>query len=98
MYWRPGCAFCMSLKRSLKKRKVPMRLHNIWEDQSAADVVRAAARGNETVPTVVVGATALVNPTPQAVEALLSDVAPHLLAEQRSGTTNRWWQRSSGRR
>lgn len=56
-----------------------MRFHNIWEDPEAAAVVRAAARGNETVPTVVLDGEVLVNPTPQAVEALIARVAPELL-------------------
>lgn len=82
LYWRPGCPFCFSLKRSLKRRKVPVRLHNIWEDPDAAAVVRRAAQGDETVPTVVIGGRSLVNPTPQAVEQLLAEVAPHLLARR----------------
>lgn len=91
VYWRPGCPFCSSLKRSLKRRKVPMRFHNIWDDPDAAAVVRAAARGNETVPTVVIGGEALVNPTPQAVEALLGRVAPHLLPPRPERAGRRWF-------
>lgn len=94
VYWRPGCPFCSSLKRSLKRRKVPMQFHNIWEDPEAAAVVRGAAGGNETVPTVVIGGRALVNPTPQAVEALIAEVAPDLLPAQHDGATRRgFWSR-----
>lgn len=94
VYWRPGCLFCSSLKRSLRRRKVPMRLHNIWEDPEAADTVRAAARGNETVPTVAIGGEVLVNPTPQAVEALIARVAPDLLPPQPDSTgRKRFWSR-----
>ena len=94
VYWRPGCPFCSSLKRSLKRRKVPMRLHNIWEDPDAAAVVRAAADGNETVPTVVIGGQALVNPTPQAVEALIAEVAPGLLPAMPAGAGRKhFWRR-----
>jgi glutaredoxin len=94
VYWRPGCPFCSSLKRSLKRRKVPMRLHNIWDDPDAAAVVRAAAGGNETVPTVVIGGQSLVNPTPQAVEALIAQVAPGLLPAMPSGAGRRpFWRR-----
>jgi len=93
VYWRPGCPFCSSLKRSLKRRKVPMRLHNIWEDPAAAAVVRDAARGNETVPTVVIGGQALVNPTPQAVEALINQVAPGLLEARPDGGRSHFWSR-----
>lgn len=94
VYWRPGCPFCSSLKRSLKRRKVPMRFHNIWEDPDAAAVVRAAARGNETVPTVAIGGETLVNPTPQAVEALIERVAPGLLPSRpEAGAGRRFWSR-----
>ncbi len=95
VYWRPGCMFCSSLKRSLKRRGVPMRLHNIWDDPEAATVVRAAARGNETVPTVVIGGEALVNPTPQAVEALIARIAPELLPPRtdRAGRRKFWRRR-----
>jgi hypothetical protein len=40
-----------------------MRMHNIWEDETAAAVVRSVARGNETVPTVVIAGVGLVNPS-----------------------------------
>ena len=93
VYWRPGCPFCFSLKRSLKRRNVPMRFHNIWEDSAAAAVVRNAAQGNETVPTVVIGGHALVNPTPQAVEALIARVAPGLLNTPANGGRKHFWSR-----
>ncbi len=35
---------------------------NIWDDPDAAAFVRSVANGNETVPTVTVGSTSLVNP------------------------------------
>jgi glutaredoxin len=91
LYWRPGCPFCFSLKRSLRRRKLPVRLHNIWEDPDAAAVVRRAANGDETVPTVVVGGRALVNPTPRAVEQLLAEVAPELLARRPDRSSRRWF-------
>jgi len=84
VYWRPGCPYCFSLKRALKRRRIPVRLHNIWEDPAAAAVVRRAARGNETVPTVVLGDKALVNPSARDVEAMIAQVAPSLLPS-RSG-------------
>jgi glutaredoxin len=42
---------------------------NIWDDPDAAAFVRSVADGNETVPTVVVGDRAMVNPSFQAVVA-----------------------------
>jgi glutaredoxin len=89
LYWRPGCPYCFSLKRALKRRKVPVRLHNIWEDPDAAALVRQAAHGNETVPTVMIAGHALVNPTPQAVEQLLAEIAPELLAVRPHGDGRR---------
>lgn len=55
--------------------------HNIWDDPEGAAIVRQFADGNETVPTVVVGDKALVNPSPAALLELLKGEAPHLLPE-----------------
>jgi mycoredoxin len=75
-YWRPGCGFCARLERDLRRHGVVFHKLNIWEDPEAAAVVRAAARGNETVPTVVIGSTAMVNPRVEAVLAALSPTHP----------------------
>ena len=61
--WRPGCGFCAALHRRLTDAGVAMREFNIWEDDDAAARVRAAANGNETVPTVYVGEQSMVNPS-----------------------------------
>jgi len=63
VYWRPGCGFCHILRRELDRAGVERTEINIWEDPAAAAVVRSHARGNETIPTVLVGALAMVNPT-----------------------------------
>lgn len=78
-YWRPGCGFCMMLDRRLAKMGVPTVKHNIWDDPSAAQFVRDHARGNETVPTVAVGTTVLVNPSADDVLAAMSTETPELL-------------------
>lgn len=70
-YWRPGCGFCSSLKRALARSQVDLDERNIWEDEEAASFVRSVAGGNETVPTVVVGGRAMVNPTAGEVVALV---------------------------
>ncbi len=70
-YWRPGCGFCMMLQRGLDSRDIVYETRNIWEDGDAAAYVRSVAGGNETVPTVVVGDTAMVNPTIDQVLTLL---------------------------
>ena len=67
VYWRPGCPYCRRLRGDLRRIGLPAREANIWEDPAAAACVRAAAGGNETVPTVTVGERALVNPPVSAV-------------------------------
>ena len=70
VHWRPGCGFCHLLRRELDRVGVERTEINIWEDPHAAAVVRSHARGNETVPTVLVGGDlALVNPTATEVVA-----------------------------
>ena len=68
-YWRPGCGFCAALDRPLSRSGFTIRKINIWEDPAAAARVREVANGNETVPTVIVGSTAMVNPSFAEVEA-----------------------------
>lgn len=88
-YWRPGCPFCVALRRRLDKRGIPFEPINIWEDPDAAARVRSVADGNETVPTVFLGDRAMVNPSVDQVESVLREVAPHLVAE----TPRRRWLR-----
>jgi len=67
------------LRRGLEKRGIATIEHDIWSDADAAEVVRNFARGNETVPTVVIGDVGFVNPTADAIEQHLKTHAPHLL-------------------
>ncbi|MBS32246.1 MAG: hypothetical protein CL445_07460 [Acidimicrobiaceae bacterium] len=67
------------LRRGLEKRGIATIEHDIWSDSDAAEIVRSFARGNETVPTVVIGDVGFVNPTASAVEQHLKNHAPHLL-------------------
>ncbi|NOX21597.1 MAG: NrdH-redoxin [Actinobacteria bacterium] len=71
VYWRPGCGFCARLFAQLDQAGVPHRRVNIWEDPDAAATVRSFAHGSETVPTVVIGDTALVNPSVDQVQTAL---------------------------
>lgn len=71
VYWRPGCGFCSVLRRDLERRGVAATWVNIWEDDDARAFVRSVAGGFETVPTVVVGTEALVNPRGADVVASL---------------------------
>ena len=82
-YWRPGCPFCIALRQRLSRRGIPMQPVNIWEDPDAAARVRDATGGDETVPTVFIGARSLVNPSVGQVESVLRDLAPHLLERPR---------------
>ena len=72
VYWRPGCGFCSSLLRQLDRYGLPYDQVNIWEDPEGAEFVRSVARGNETVPTVSVGSTAMVNPSIDQIVTLLA--------------------------
>ncbi len=69
--WRPGCPFCGSLRRGLRRAGVSTLEHDIWSSVDAAARVREATGGDEIVPTVFVGDQALVNPSVrQVVEAI----------------------------
>jgi mycoredoxin len=83
-YWRPGCGFCMSLERNLNKLELPLNKINIWESPEGAAFVRSVANGNETVPTVHIGSTSLVNPRAHAVVEALAEEAPDLVPEDYS--------------
>jgi len=79
LYWRPGCGFCAGLRRGLDKLGIERVEHNIWDEPDKAATVRQHANGNETVPTVVIGDTGFVNPSPKELVAHLAANAPHLL-------------------
>lgn len=80
-YWRPGCPFCMALENGLDQLAIPLDKHNIWDEPDAAAFVRSVADGNEVVPTVTVGSTSMVNPSPAEVVAALKAEAPHLVPD-----------------
>lgn len=87
LFWRPACGFCAVLRRDLASSGLPIVEVDIWEDPAAAAVVRSVAKGNETVPTVVIGAiddpdrVGLVNPSAAQVVDAVSRHAPHLLPD-----------------
>ena len=74
--WRPGCPFCTRLRRELTRSGVITTERDIWSDPDAAARVRAATAGDETVPTVVVGDRALVNPRLAQVVAAVREEFP----------------------
>lgn len=94
VYWRPGCLFCRSLLRNLDRSGVPHRRVNIWDDPSAAAVVRSIASGNETVPTVTIGPVSLVNPSLDGVLQAAQVYAPAAVPESweppQPGRIARW--------
>lgn len=71
VYWRPGCGFRHLLRHELDRAGIERIEVNIWRDREAAALVRSHARGYETVPTVVIGNQALVNPSADEVIAAL---------------------------
>ncbi len=79
VFWRPGCPFVDGLGRVLADARVPTNLRNIRENPDDAAIVRSIADGHETVPTLIIGPVALVNPSPRLVMATLEEHAPHLL-------------------
>lgn len=99
--WRPGCPFCIRLRRGLRRRAIATTEINIWEDRGAAERVRAVTGGDETVPTVFVGSVAMVNPSVRevinAVEAEFGDRARELIADGPDVARGSWWSRMLGR-
>jgi len=83
VFWRPGCPFVDGLGRHLADAGVPTNLRNIWENPDDAAIVRSLAAGKESVPTLVIGPVALVNPSAELVMATLQAHAPHLLEARR---------------
>lgn len=89
VYWRPGCPYCASLRRGLRRAGLATSEVNIWADRRSAATVRFLAGGNETVPTVVVGGTSFVNPSAAQVlaaakEAGIPVVTPSVKGVRRS--------------
>jgi glutaredoxin len=93
VYWRPGCPYCARLFHDLDRIGLTARKINIWDDARAAARVRSVAGGNETVPTVVIGDRAMVNPkATEVVEAarahdpnLVDDLAPEKISALSTG-------------
>ncbi len=69
------------LQRKLDQLGIVRVEHNIWDSADDAATVRRHANGNETVPTVVVGGTAFVNPSPRQLVEFLAEHHPDLLPE-----------------
>lgn len=87
-YWRPGCGFCMALRHKLDRAGLETIDRNIWDDPDAAAFVRDHANGNETVPTIDVAGTVMVNPSAQRVLAVAADAGIEV-----PPPPQRWWKR-----
>lgn len=91
--WRPGCPFCSGLRRGLARAGIATVEHDIWADPEAAARVRDVTGGDETVPTVLVGSRALVNPSVAgvvaAVRAEFPDDAQALVGSPAAAGTRR---------
>ena len=79
LYWRPGCPYCIRLRRGLRRAGISIPEVNIWEELTGAAVVREHAGGNETVPTLAVGDRWLVNPTTRSAVGAITAYAPELV-------------------
>lgn len=73
VYWRPGCPYCLRLRVRLGRDAGRASWVNIWRDPAGAAAVRAIAGGDETVPSVVLGAQSFVNPDPGWLRDRLRD-------------------------
>lgn len=93
LYWRPGCAYSTRLRHGLGRAGVSIVEVNIYEDRVAALYVRSVAGGNETVPTVTIGATSMVNPSVRQVLNEIRRQCPELQPPpglKLSGRVSRW--------
>jgi mycoredoxin len=81
VFWRPGCGYCYRLIDALDGAAVAYEAHNIWEDEAARAIVAGINRGNETVPTIVIGTRSATNPDPDALIEELRMSHPSLFSE-----------------
>ena len=73
------------MRVALAEAGVAAEWHDIWADPDARAFVRSVAAGNETVPTVQIGAKVLVAPRPRQVIEEIQAIAPELAV-----STRRW--------
>ncbi len=76
MYSTPWCGYCTRLKRQLKGEGLRFAEVDIELDREAEELVKAANRGNATVPTLIFAdGSSLTNPTLRDVLAKLETAA-----------------------
>ena len=64
IYWRPGCSYCLRMRLALGRLGSRAIWVDVSLDRDASARVRAANAGNETVPSVFIGDSVAVNPSP----------------------------------
>ncbi len=73
MYTTPWCGYCHRLQGQLDREGISYDVVDIERDPSAAEIVMAANRGNQTVPTLVYAdGTAHTNPSLSQVKQKLA--------------------------
>jgi glutaredoxin len=72
VYWRPGCTYCTRLQLRLRGVGRDVSWVNIWQDPEAAAFVASQWDGNETVPTAVTGAGAMIPATADSIRTQLA--------------------------
>ena len=73
----------MRLRWQVRRARLAVHEVNIWKDAEGAARVREITGGDETVPTVTIGATALVNPS---ISELLAAAGEQARLPSRFGT------------
>lgn len=73
IYWRAGCSYCIRLRIVLGLTGNQAVWMDVSKDPAASDRVRGVTGGDETVPTVIAGAIARVNPSPSWVKTQLQN-------------------------
>ncbi|MEO5652957.1 MAG: mycoredoxin [Marmoricola sp.] len=73
MYSTPWCGYCHRLKSQLNREGIEFDMVDIEQDPAAAEIVMAANRGNQTVPTLVYAdGSAHTNPSLKQVKEKLA--------------------------
>lgn len=75
MYTTPWCGYCHRLKSQLDREGITYAVVDIEQDPAAADIVMAANKGNQTVPTLVYSdGDAQTNPSLAQVRKKLAEL------------------------
>jgi hypothetical protein len=79
VYWRPGCGFCSTLLRGLRRSGLPLRGRHLARPRGGRAGPLPGGRQRDRPHRRDRRAHALVNPTVEEVLATVADQAPHLL-------------------